>query len=29
MAVKYPDGELMMSVTQEDLQQILDDATGD
>jgi predicted metal-binding protein len=29
MAVKYPDGELMMSVTQDDLQQILDDATGD
>ena len=29
MAVKYPAGELMMDVKQEDLQQILDDATGD
>jgi (2Fe-2S) ferredoxin len=29
MAVKYPDGELMMSVTREDLDQILQDAAGD
>ena len=29
MAVKYPDGELMMDVKQEDLQKILDEAIGD
>ena len=29
MAVKYPDGELMMAVKPEDLRQILDDAAGD
>ena len=29
MAVKYPDGELMMAVKKEDLRQILDDATED
>ena len=29
MAVRYPDGELMMAIKQEDLQQILDDATGE
>ena len=29
MAVRYPDGELMMAVKKEDIQQILDDATGD
>ena len=29
IAVKYPAGELMMDVKQEDLQQILDDATED
>ncbi|MEN8005888.1 MAG: (2Fe-2S) ferredoxin domain-containing protein [Candidatus Krumholzibacteriota bacterium] len=29
MAVKYPDGELMMAIKQEDLQQILDEATGE
>ena len=28
MAVRYPDGELMMGVTPEDLEQILDDATA-
>jgi (2Fe-2S) ferredoxin len=29
MAVKYPDGELMMAVKKDDLKQILDDAAGD
>jgi predicted metal-binding protein len=29
MAVKYPAGELMMDVKQEDLQQILDEAIGE
>jgi predicted metal-binding protein len=29
MAVKYPAGELMMDLKQEDLQKILDEATGD
>jgi (2Fe-2S) ferredoxin len=29
MAVRYPDGELMMAVKKEDIQEILDDATGD
>ena len=29
MAVRYPKGELMMAVKKDDLQQILDDATGD
>lgn len=29
MAVRYPKGELMMAVKKEDLQQILDDATGE
>ena len=29
MAVKYPAGELMMDVKQEDLEQILADATGE
>ncbi len=29
MAVKYPDGELMMDLKREDLQQVLDDATED
>jgi len=29
VAVKYPDGELMMAVKMEDLQQIIDDATDD
>lgn len=29
MAVRYPDGELMMAVKKEDVQQILDDATGE
>ena len=29
MAVKYPDGELMMAVKKEDLRQILDDAVDD
>ena len=29
IAVKYPDGELMMDVKQEDLEQILKDATSD
>ncbi len=29
MAVKYPDGELMMAVKKEDLRQILDDAVED
>jgi (2Fe-2S) ferredoxin len=29
MAVKYPDGELMMAVKKEDLKQILDDAADD
>ena len=29
MAVKYPDGELMMGVKQEDLAQILTDAKGE
>jgi (2Fe-2S) ferredoxin len=29
MAVRYPDGELMMAVKKEDIQQILDDATGE
>ena len=28
MAVKYPDGQLMMGIKQEDLVQILADATG-
>ena len=29
MAVKYPAGELMMDVKKDDLQQILDEATGE
>ena len=29
MAVRYPDGELMMAVKKEDIQEILDDATGE
>ncbi len=29
MAVKYPAGELMLDLKQEDLQKILDEATGD
>ena len=29
MAVKYPDGELMMAIKREDLRQILDDAAGE